>query len=553
VELQRPWLSIYPKGVPANIDADAFPNLLAFFKDSVEKYSSRPAFTCLGKTITYQQLDKKSDRLAGYLQSRGLKPGDRIAIMMPNLLQYPIAIFGCLKAGLVIVNTNPLYTAREMLHQFRDSGVKGIIIADMFAANLEKILGETDINTIITTSIGELLNWPKGWIVNFVVKRIKKKVPKFQIPNDVSFKEALSQGRKFKINEFEDLPDRTILHQYTGGTTGVSKAAMLTNRNIVANMLQMKAVIHPFLDNPGEVCLCPLPLYHIFAFTVNCMAMISMGHHSVLVVNPRELKTVVKAFNKYPVGLVTGVNTLYNALNRFESFQNADFENLKICVAGGMALQRPVAERWKQITGILISEGYGLTETSPVVSVNPLDGNGRIGTIGLPVPSTDVRIVDKEGNPLPPGQQGELEVRGPQVMKGYYNRADETGIVSHDGWLRTGDIAVMYEDGYFAIVDRIKDMINVSGFNVFPNEIEEIVAQHKKVKEVAAIGIPHEKSGEVVKLFIVKEDDTLNEEEVIAFCRENMTGYKVPKEVEFRDDLPKTNVGKILRRKLRGN
>ncbi|NNF21048.1 MAG: AMP-binding protein [Saprospiraceae bacterium] len=546
----RPWLKIYPKGIPANIDPEQYCSIIEYFEEICQKYKSKPAFSCMGKEITYKELDQKATQFGAYLQSRGLEHGDRVAIMMPNLLQYPIATFGALKAGLVIVNTNPLYTPREMEHQFKDSGVKAIVIAENFAANLQKVINNTDIKTIITTSIGEMLGMFKGTLVNFVVKNVKKMVPSYDLPNTVKFSQALKVGKKFTINPAVETPDRVIVHQYTGGTTGVSKGAMLTNRNLVANMMQLKAWLEPYLKE-GEIVLAPLPLYHIFAFAINCLAMMNMGALNILVTNPRNLSTIIKEFKRYKITLVTGVNTLYIAMINNKEFQELDFSNLKAAVGGGMAVQRSVAEKWKELTGCTLTEGYGMTEASPVVSVNPLDDSGRIGTIGIPVPSTDVRIIDEQGNILGPNQVGEIQVSGPQVMKGYYNKPEETENTIKDGWLCTGDIGLMEEDGFFRIVDRKKDMILVSGFNVFPNEIEDVVAMHPKVLEVAAIGIPNEKSGEVVKIFIVKKDKSLKEEEIIQHCRENLTGYKVPKAVEFRKDLPKTNVGKILRRKLK--
>lgn len=548
---ERPWLKNYPKGVPANIDSDAYSTLVEMFQETFDKYRQKPAFSCMGKELTYGEVDKMSSAFGAYLQSRGLQPGDKIAIMMPNLLQYPIALFGALRAGLVIVNTNPLYTPREMKHQFVDSGAKAIVIAENFAANLEKILGDTEIKTVILASIGEMLGFPKKQIVNFVVRTVKGMVPKFNIPNTVTFSDALAQGKKFTLNTYQGQPDDVILLQYTGGTTGVSKGAMLTNHNLVANMQQIKAWAAPFLRDGEEVALCPLPLYHIFAFTVNLLAMMGFGALSVLVTNARDLPSVIKAMKAYPVSLTTGVNTLFNALVHHKDFQTIDFSPLKISFGGGMAVQRPVAEQWQRVTGCFLAEGYGMTESSPVVTANPLDGTGRVGTIGLPVPSTEVRIVDTQGNVLGPDGTGEIQVRGPQVMKGYYNRPDETAKTIKDGWLCTGDIGKMNSDGFFTIVDRKKDMILVSGFNVFPNEVEEVIAGHPKVLEVAAIGVPDDKSGEVVKVFIVKKDNSLTKNEVISFCRESMTGYKVPKHVEFRNELPKTNVGKILRRALR--
>lgn len=547
----RPWLTNYPSGVPANIDPDAYATLIDLFEACFHKYGSKPAFSCMGKEISYKQLDKFSAEFGAYLQSRGLEKGDKIALMMPNLLQYPIALVGALRAGLVIVNTNPLYTPREMQHQFKDAEVKAIVIAENFAAKLEEILPDTSIKAIITTSIGEMLGWPKSTIVNFVVRNIKRMVPKYNLPNTVSFMDALKQGKKFKLTKHEQEANDVIALQYTGGTTGVSKGAMLTNRNLVSNMLQVRAFIGPFLKEGEEIALCPLPLYHIFAFTVNCLAMMELGALSVLITNPRDFSTIVGAIKSYDITLMTGVNTLFNGLINDKAFQTLDFSKLKVTVGGGMAVQRPVAEAWQRLTGCELSEGYGMTEASPVVTVNPLDGNGRIGTIGLPIPSTDVRIVDEQGNVLAANQVGEIQVRGPQVMKGYYKRVDETNKTLIDGWLCTGDIGKMYEDGFFEIVDRKKDMILVSGFNVFPNEVEEVVAGHPKVMEVAAVGVPDAKSGEVVKIFVVKKDKSLSKDELLKYCKNNLTGYKVPKQIEFRSELPKTNVGKILRRKLR--
>lgn len=547
----KPWLKNYPNGVPANIDVDKFATLISMLEHAVKKYADKPAFSCMGKTITYKQLGVKGQRMAAYLQSRGLEPGDRIALMMPNSLQYPIALYGALTAGLIVVNTNPLYTSREMKYQFSDSGVKGVIIAENFAANLQKIVEETEIKVIIKTSIGELLGFPKKQLVNFVVRSVKGLVPKYKLPNAVSFSHALSEGRKFTVKPFNQDPETVVAFQYTGGTTGVSKGSMLTNRNLISNALQIRSIMEPHLKEGEEIALCPLPLYHIFAFTVNCVAMMSFGSHSILVVNPRDLPSLVKAFKKYEVSLVTGVNTLFNALLNRSDFQKLDFSTLKVSVAGGMALQQSVGEEWLKVTGCYLCEGYGMTESSPVASVNKLDGSGKAGTVGLPVPSTSMRIIDDTKSPLPPGEIGEIQISGPQVMKGYYNMPEETVSTLVDGWLCTGDIGMMEADGYFKIVDRKKDMINVSGFNVFPNEIEAVLSSHPGILEVAAIGVPSEKSGECVKVFIVKKDKKLSEKEVIEYSKENLTGYKVPKHVEFRKELPKTNVGKILRRELR--
>ena len=548
---QRPWLHNYPKGLPANINLDQYPNLNAFVSEAMKKFAGKVAFHSMGRDMTYAELDRWSTQFGAYMHSRGLKPGDRVAIMMPNLLQYPVALFGCLRAGLVIVNTNPLYTPREMKYQFNDSGVKAIIILENFAANLEEILGDTQIETIIVTSIGEMLSPFKGRLINFAVRYIKRMVPRYSLPNTVSMKEAIDGGRKFTLLPFDDHRDRVIAHQYTGGTTGVSKGAMLTNHNILSNMLQIKACLDTMLKEGEEVTLCPLPLYHIFAFVINCLAMMSYGSANVLVVNARDIKSVIKELKNHPITLISGVNSLYNALLNHPDIHSVDFSNLKVAVGGAMAIQRDVNDRWAKVTGKNLVEGYGMTEASPVVTVNPIDGTGRIGSIGLPVPSTEVRIVDDSGAVMPPGLPGEIQVKGPQVMLGYYNKPEETANAIRDGWLCTGDIGIMDEDGYFRIVDRKKDMILVSGFNVYPNEIEDVVMMHPKVLECAAIGIPSEKSGECVKVFVVKKDKSLTEHEIVDYCREYLTSYKVPKAVEFRDSLPKTNVGKILRRELR--
>ena len=549
-ETNKPWLANYPSGIPANIDTEQYASLVDIIDENLEKFKDKVAFSNFGKELTYKEIDKMSEAFGAYLQSRGLEAGDRIALMMPNLLQYPIALFGALRAGLIVVNTNPLYTPREMHHQFTDSGVKAVVIAENFAANLERIIDDTSINTVITTSVGEMLGFFKGSMVNFVVKNVKRGVPKYNIPNTVSFKEALTQGKKFKIKRTQGSPNDTILLQYTGGTTGVAKGAMLTNSNMVANMMQIYHIMLPFLKEKEEFVLSPLPMYHIFSFTVNCLAMMGLGATNVLVTNPRDLKSVMKEFERYPISVMSGVNTLFNALLNHPDFSKLDFTHLKGCVGGGMAVQKSVAERWQQVTGCFLAEGYGMTESSPVASCNPMKG-GRLGTIGMPVPSTDMRIVDDNGNPLPQGEVGEIQIKGPQVMKGYYNRPEDTAKAIKDGWLSTGDMGTMSEDGFFQIVDRKKDMILVSGFNVYPNEIEEVISGHPKVMEVAAIGVPNEKSGEAVKVFIVKKDKSLQKDEILAYCKENLTGYKVPKIVEFIDDLPKTNVGKILRRELR--
>ena len=550
--MEKPWLQNYPAGVPVNIDPNQYPRLLDMLEECFQKYHDLPAFVFMGKTLTFGEVDDYSTAFAAYLQSRGMEPGDRIALMMPNTLQYPIALFGCLRAGLILVNTNPLYTPREMKHQFIDSGAKAIIIAENFAANLQQVIGETQIKTIILTSVGEMLGM-RGILVNFVVRNIRKMVPKFSLPNTVAFKDALKQGKEFTIKPFKSTADDTIALQYTGGTTGVSKGAMLTNRNLVANMLQIKAWLSPVLEEREVVALCPLPLYHIFAFTVNCLAFMLCGGKNILIVNARDLPGLIKEWRTHNPNIVTGVNTLFNGLLNNPEFNTLDFSNLKATVGGGMAVQRAVAERWQQVTGCQLTEGYGMTESSPVLTVNPVDKTMRLGTIGMPVSSTELRIADEQGNALLPGPEnvGEIQAKGPQIMKGYWQRPEATAETVKDGWLCTGDMGFMYPDGFFQIVDRKKDMILVSGFNVYPNEIEDVLAMHPKVLESAALGLPDEKSGEVVQVFIVKKDPSLTEAEVIAHCRANLTGYKVPKKVQFRTDLPKTNVGKILRRELR--
>jgi long-chain acyl-CoA synthetase len=550
----KPWLASYPADVPAQIDPTKYTSLLEMVGESMAKFADLPAYVMMGKSLTFGEVDVLADQFGAYLQSRGLKPGDRIVLMMPNLLQYPIALFGALRAGLIVVNTNPLYTPREMKHQFTDSGARAIVICENFAANLETILGETQIDTIITTSIGEMLGF-KGILVNFAVRYIKKLVPKFSINNTVCFADALAQGKKFTLNRPPAALDDTIILQYTGGTTGVSKGAMLTHRNLLANMMQIRAVMKPQLREGKEIALCALPLYHIFAFTVNCLAVMSLGGQNVLITNARDIPGLVKELKNTRFTLITGINTLFNALLNNQKFGEIDFKELRITCGGGMAVQRVVAEKWQAATGCVLAEGYGMTESSPLISVNPFTlAQNRIGTIGLPAPSTDVRLMKENGEIVPIGSDeiGEIQARGPQIMKGYWNRPDETvKTITADGWLATGDLGTMSADGFLKIVDRKKDMILVSGFNVYPNEIEDVVAMHPKVLEVCAVGIPDEKSGEVVKIFVVKKDSSLTEEEIIAHCRENLTSYKLPKKVEFRKDLPKTNVGKILRRELR--
>ncbi len=549
---EKPWLKNYAPGWPANIEVK-YESINELLDDTFKKFAGKVAYHNMGGDLTYKQLDEASKHFGAYLISRGLERGDKIALMMPNLLQYPVALFGALRAGLIVVNTNPLYTAREMKHQFIDANVKAIIIAENFAHNLEKILPDTNIKVIITTSLGEMLGFFKGAVVNFVVKRVKRMVPKFTLPNTVTFSEALKQGKKFTLDIHYGSADEVVALQYTGGTTGVAKGAMLTNGNMVSAMLMVQGLVAPYINfEEDTVGLSPLPLYHIFAFVVNGLALMSVGTKNVLVTNPRDLSSINKEFKNHKINLMTGVNTLFNGLLNNKEFQSLDTSSLKITIGGGMAVQNVVAERWEEVTGCYLSQGYGLTESTSVLSVNPFERKlGKLGTIGLPFPSTDIKIVDDQGNDLPPNTAGELIAKGPQIMKGYYNKPEETANSIRDGWFYTGDIAEMDEDGFFKIVDRKKDMILVSGFNVFPNEIEEVLAAHPKVLEVAAIGVPDPKSTEVVKVFVVKKDKSLTEDEVIQYCRENLTGYKVPKQVAFLKELPKSNVGKILRRELR--
>ncbi len=548
----RLWLKNYPAGMPANINAEQYPNLLAILDETFKKYRNKSAFACFGKELSFDEVDKMSSNFAAYLHSRGLEPGDKIALMMPNILQYPIALFGAMRAGLIIVNTNPLYTTREMKHQFTDSGAKAIVIVENFASNLEEVIAETSIKTVIVTSMGELVGGFKGFMINTVVRHVKKMVPKFNLANTVTFKHAIQEGAKFSIKPHETKLNDIAALQYTGGTTGVSKGAMLTHHNLVANMLQMRAAMMVVLkDDASEVALCPLPLYHIFAFTVNCMGLFSIGAKNILVPNPRDQKAVVKDLKTYKPSVFIGINTLFNALLNNPEFVALDHSALKVSCGGGMAVQKAVAEKWQAVTGCYLAEGYGMTETSPCASVNPVDGTGRVGSIGMPLPSTDMRIVSDAGEPLPMGETGEIQIKGPQVMLGYYNRPEATAESIKDGWMSTGDIGLMDADGYFKIVDRKKDMILVSGFNVYPNEIEDVLMLHPKVLEAAAVAVKDNKSGEVPKVFVVKKDQSLTEAEVLEHCRANLTGYKVPKYVTFMTELPKTNVGKILRRELR--
>lgn len=547
------WYGEYPVGIPHEINEKEYSSINDILHQSFEKFKDRPSFSNYNKEYTYGELDTLSKKFASYLQNKlGLKKGERVALMMPNILQYPVALFGVLRAGLVAVNVNPLYTDRELEHQLNDAGAKTIIIFTNSCHVLQKIVDKTPIENIITTNIGDLLGFPKSLIVNFVIKNIKKMVPAWSLPGSVKFNDALAMGDESEFKEVDvNLADIAFL-QYTGGTTGVAKGAVLTHGNIVANMVQARAWIHSAAREGEEIIVTPLPLYHIFSLTANCFVFSSIGAKNILITNPRDIPAFIKTLSETKFTALTGVNTLFNALLNNEDFKKLDFSTLKLTLGGGMAVQKAVAERWKEVTGVPLIEAYGLTETSPAACINPLNLKNYNGMIGLPISSTIVKILDDDGNELPVGEAGELAIKGPQVMQGYWNRPEETDkVMTSDGFFKTGDIAVQNEQGYFKIVDRKKDMILVSGFNVYPNEVEDAVVTHPGILEVAAIGIPNEKSGEVVKLFVVKKDDSLTEEIVIAHCRSVLTGYKVPKLVEFRKELPKSNVGKILRKDLR--
>jgi long-chain acyl-CoA synthetase len=549
-----PWFKLYPAGIPKEITENEYSSIIDLFEDSCKKFADRVAFENMGVTMTFGQVDKLSRDFAAYLQQDlKLQKGDRIAIQMPNLLQFPVAFFGALRAGLIVVNTNPLYTPREMEHQFKDSGVKAIVIVANFANSLEQILAHTSIKHIIVTQLGDMLGTVKGALVNFVVKRIKKMVPSYSLPTALSFNAVLKRGAELSYTKPVVTNDDIAVLQYTGGTTGVSKGAQLSHGNIVAHNSMIKNWFKPYLEknvDEGDLIITAIPMYHIFALTVNGMLMFNTGVKSVLITNPRDIKGFIKELKKHKVTIFTGVNTLYNGLLNNPDFKNLDFTVLKGAIGGGMAVQDAVATRWKEVTGTPLIEGYGLSETSPVLCCNPLDGKHKQGTIGLPMPSTEVAIFDDDGKQLATGERGEICARGPQVMKGYWEK-DNAGVFFPGGWFKTGDIGLMDSDGFFKIVDRKKDMIKVSGFNVYPNEIENVIAGHPGVLEVAAIGVPDEKSGEVIKAFIVKRDQSLTEEDVKDFCHKNLTNYKVPKYIVFRTELPKTNVGKILRRALK--
>ena len=551
--MDKIWFDNYPPGAEKTIDVNQYESLVELFEQAVRRHPDIPAYINMGKVLTFRKLEERSRAFAAYLQNElRLEKGDRIALMMPNLLQYPIALFGALRAGLVVVNVNPLYTPRELAHQLNDSGAKAIVIISNFAATLEKVVFETGIQHVILTRMGDQLSFGKRTLVNFVVKYIKKLVPKYKLPHAVSFREALSIGKQRQYVKPQLQSSDLAFLQYTGGTTGVAKGAMLSHANIVANIAQAKWVGEPLLRGVKDgVAVIPLPLYHIFALTLNCLLFIELGITSLLITNPRDIPSFIKELKRYRCVAITGVNTLFNALLNNEHFKEVDFSSLRLSVGGGASIQSAVAKRWFDTTGSHIIEGYGMTECSPIIAAARNDATEHNGSIGVPVPNTDIRIVDEQGNDVPLGERGELWVKGPQVMQGYWNRPEDSAEVLTDGWMATGDIVVMGSDLNLRIVDRKKDMIIVSGFNVYPNEIEDVVAHNPKVGEVVAIGVPHPVSGETVKIFVTKKDESLTREELRNYCRQYLTGYKIPKDIEFRDELPKTNVGKILRRVLR--
>ena len=551
--MEKVWLRNYPEGVSAEADVDAYDSIAALFEESVGRFADRPAYSSFGVTITYRDLDERSRALAAYLQGLGLDPGDRVAVMMPNLLANPVAIFGVLLAGLTVVNTNPLYTPRELEHQLTDSGARAIVIVENFASVLAEVIGRTRVEHVVLVRMGDGLGFPKSPLINFVVRRVKKMVPPFHLPDAVRFPAALDQGRGGKpLRPSEAGRDDPAFLQYTGGTTGVAKGAALSHGNVVSNLQQTSSWIGRQFEPGQEVFVTALPLYHIFSLVANCLTGMKYGALNVLITNPRDMPAFVKTIAKLRFSVITGVNTLYNGLLNTPGFESVDFSRLKLAVGGGMAMQRAVAERWRAVTGVPVVEAYGLTETSPAAVANRLDQTEFTGSIGLPLPSTEVSIRDDDGNEAGFDTPGELCVRGPQVMQGYWGRPEETAeVLSDDGWLRTGDVATIDEEGYLRIVDRKKDMIIVSGFNVYPNEIEDVAALHPGVLEVGAVGVPDERSGEAPKIVVVKKDPGLTAEALIEHCRGQLTGYKVPRHVEFRDELPKTNVGKVLRRELR--
>ncbi len=549
----RPWFKNYPEGVPREIDVNEYRSIVSVLEESISKYRDRPAFANLGKTLTYGEVDALSRDFAAYLLNElNLKKGDRVAIMMPNCLQYPIALFGVLRAGLTVVNVNPMYTPRELKHQLVDSGTSVLLVLDNFGKTVQDVIAQTSVKQVITTGLGDMLGFPKGALVNFVLKHVKKLVPDYSLPGAVRFKDTLAKGRPHTLSTIDiDREDIAFL-QYTGGTTGVAKGAMLTHGNLVANMQQAGAWLGTGLNYGHEIIITALPLYHIFALTANGLVFMRLGGLNYLISNPRDMPGFVKELQNVRFTAITGVNTLFNGLLNTPGFEKVDFSSLKMTLGGGMAVQRAVAERWKKATGVTLVEAYGLTETSPAACINPMNLKDYNGSIGLPISSTDACLKDEDGALVPLGEVGELCIKGPQVMKGYWQKPEETEkVLDSEGWLHTGDMARMDEEGFFYIVDRKKDMILVSGFNVYPNEVEDVIAGMEGVLEVAAVGVPDERSGEAVKVFIVKKDPSLTADQVKAYCRENLTGYKQPRQVEFRQELPKTNVGKILRKELR--
>jgi len=550
--MERIWLDSYPAGVPADIDTTPYQSLLTVLDDSCRRFAGRPAYTSLGTTITYAQLDRLSRDFAAWLQSRGLRQGDRVALMLPNLLQYPVCLFGALRAGCVVVNCNPLYTPHELAHQLADSGAQAIVIAENFARTLQQALPRIGLRHIVTTSVGELLGPLKGRAIDFAVRHIKRKVPAWSLPGSVRLGRALAAGRRLPLRAPALTRADPAFLQYTGGTTGVAKAAVLSHGNMLANLCQAHAWVRGLVREGEECIVTALPLYHVFALTANCLTFLKLGANNLLIADPRDLPAFVKALRKTPFSAITGVNTLFCALLNRPDFAGLDFSRLRLTLGGGMAVQRAVAQRWREVTGVPLAQAYGLTETAPAVTLNPLDVDTFTGSIGLPVPSTELSVRDDDGRELPPGEAGELCVRGPQVMSGYWNRPDETALVFYpDGFLRTGDVGYVDERGYVYLVDRKKDLILVSGFNVYPNEVEDVAALHPGVREVAAVGVPDARSGEAVKLFVIRRDPALDAATLIAHCRRHLTGYKVPRHVEFRDDLPRSTVGKILRRELK--
>jgi long-chain acyl-CoA synthetase len=550
--MDKLWLASYPKGIPADIDVNEAPSLVALLEDSCRRFAERTAYLSMGVGMTYRQLDERSRQFAAWLQVQGLGKGVRVALMMPNVLQYPVCLFGALRAGCIVVNCNPLYTPRELEHQLKDSGAEAIVIVENFAHTLQQVLPRTALRHVVVTSMGELLGGLKGLVVDLVVRRIKKLVPRWSLPGAVTLASVLEAGRRLPFQAAELGREDIAFLQYTGGTTGICKGAVLTHGNITANVLQALAWVRPWVKEGEELIVTALPLYHIFALTANCLTFMRLGATNLLIANPRDIPGFIKEMGRYRFTVVTGVNTLFNALLHHPDFASLDFSALKVTLGGGMAVQKAVAERWQQVTGCALAEAYGLTETSPGVAINPLDLSSYNGAIGLPLPSTEISIRNDAGIEVSQGQVGELCVRGPQVMRGYWQRPEETAAVFlPDGFLRTGDLGYVDPRGYVFLVDRKKDMILVSGFNVYPNEVEAVVASHPGVREVAAIGVPDEHSGEAVKIFVVRKDPAVTAEALIAYCREQLTGYKVPRHVEFRDDLPKTNVGKVLRRALK--